>query len=770
MFRRRKKRPVISPPSNFEHRVHTGIDQRSGVFFGLPAQWASLIGQSQAQTDRLYDYEVSPVSTANVSNGTSSVKPGIGHTAGRARPTPLVDPSTITAEQINTLKQLSIARAGCASSRSQLDLSPTSSTCLTTTFENGHQYSPQSNEMTGGGCEVLLKTVGTLSSPSPPSPSSLISRSVSNQSIGLSNACSPGRLISGSVDYLPGNGFNSPVNSSLTRSPYDRSLQPQPVPGGNIIIGSNIGNTDNNSNSSGFINCNSGNIHINSSSNSHNDDQEDQENGNNHCGTSPTTGNDQSSDALSTATSTTATHLRQPPQLPDQYYHLSAYQRHLYHQLPPVQQQQFANLSLQQQQQLLSAVAVRLQQQKLTPQQLVQQRLKQQQQLQYLQQKKRERDLQLLLQQKQKQQQQLLVQQQHQQHQHQQQQRQQQVHPNIFQTHPITSAVVSSTSPASTIDSQNVINASSNQLSSKDPNQQQTHALQDSQSLHLQPSSPIAPQINTIVNSFISSPDSGLDQSPGSSILSTTQKPVIDFDNSQNSSSLLVMSPQSTPITATSSSSSSSLLTTPTNNRSADDQFEHILRSHVDSLDPNGHIERQVKIGEGSTGLVVGALVTPLFQQWLQQRHHRQQTLQQQQQQQQLNDRFGSFPRHATMLSPPVVAVKRMHVQRQQRKELLLNELLVMRHFQHANIVRLFSSYLVRHELWLVMELMTGGVLTDIVTRARMNEIQIATVSIQCLNALAFLHTHHIVHRDIKSDSILLSVEGRVSRVGTCVL
>ena len=45
----------------------------------------------------------------------------------------------------------------------------------------------------------------------------------------------------------------------------------------------------------------------------------------------------------------------------------------------------------------------------------------------------------------------------------------------------------------------------------------------------------------------------------------------------------------------------------------------------------------------------------------------------------------------------------------------------------------------------------------------RMDEVQIATVCKACLKALAFLHANGVIHRDIKSDSILLSHDGKVS-------
>lgn len=104
-----------------------------------------------------------------------------------------------------------------------------------------------------------------------------------------------------------------------------------------------------------------------------------------------------------------------------------------------------------------------------------------------------------------------------------------------------------------------------------------------------------------------------------------------------------------------------------------------------------------------------------------------------------------------------------MDLRKQQRRELLFNEVVIMRDYHHPNIVETYSSFLVNDELWVVMEYLEGGALTDIVTHSRMDEEQIATVCKQCLKALAYLHSQGVIHRDIKSDSILLATDGRVS-------
>lgn len=75
MFSKKKKKPQISTPSNFEHRVHTGFDRSEGRYVGLPKQWASIVGNNQV------------LRSSN-------------------RPLPLIDPSEITPTEILDLKTI----------------------------------------------------------------------------------------------------------------------------------------------------------------------------------------------------------------------------------------------------------------------------------------------------------------------------------------------------------------------------------------------------------------------------------------------------------------------------------------------------------------------------------------------------------------------------------------------------------------------------------------------------------------------------------------
>ena len=96
---------------------------------------------------------------------------------------------------------------------------------------------------------------------------------------------------------------------------------------------------------------------------------------------------------------------------------------------------------------------------------------------------------------------------------------------------------------------------------------------------------------------------------------------------------------------------------------------------------------------------------------------------------------------------------------------MLVTEISIMKESSHPSIVAYHESYLVNDKIWVVMELMSSGCLTDILDQfqfIQLTEPQIAFICGQVLSGLSFIHSCHRIHRDIKSDNILIGKDGSV--------
>jgi len=121
-------------------------------------------------------------------------------------------------------------------------------------------------------------------------------------------------------------------------------------------------------------------------------------------------------------------------------------------------------------------------------------------------------------------------------------------------------------------------------------------------------------------------------------------------------------------------------------------------------------------------------------------------------------------------------AIKKLLLSKTTDLPALQNEIAMMRTSAHPNVVEYLESFMFDRCLWVAMEYMDGGSLTNLVQslqkrRVDMSEGEMGAFAKASLEAISFLHGLGRIHRDIKSDNILINTRGevKVADFGFCV-
>lgn len=99
------------------------------------------------------------------------------------------------------------------------------------------------------------------------------------------------------------------------------------------------------------------------------------------------------------------------------------------------------------------------------------------------------------------------------------------------------------------------------------------------------------------------------------------------------------------------------------------------------------------------------------------------------------------------------------------RLELLQSEVEVYLRLDHPNICRLLHAYEAKHDVWLVMELCGCELYGRLCERKVYRERDAADVMLQMLQAVSYLHTHNVVHRDLKLENWMYGATERDDRL-----
>ncbi|XP_032372988.1 serine/threonine-protein kinase TAO3 isoform X1 [Etheostoma spectabile] len=127
---------------------------------------------------------------------------------------------------------------------------------------------------------------------------------------------------------------------------------------------------------------------------------------------------------------------------------------------------------------------------------------------------------------------------------------------------------------------------------------------------------------------------------------------------------------------------------------------------------------------------------------------------------------FGAVYFARNSYSNEVVAIKKMSYNGKQTTEKwqdIIKEVKFLGQLRHPNTIEYKGCYLKENTAWLVMEYCLGSA-SDLleVHKKPLQEMEIAAITHGALLGLAYLHSHNMIHRDVKAGNILLTELGQV--------
>lgn len=126
---------------------------------------------------------------------------------------------------------------------------------------------------------------------------------------------------------------------------------------------------------------------------------------------------------------------------------------------------------------------------------------------------------------------------------------------------------------------------------------------------------------------------------------------------------------------------------------------------------------------------------------------------------------YGSVTRGTNKSTGQVRAIKTISKSQVKNIERFRQEISIMKHMDHPNIIKLFETFEDNRNIYLVMELCTGGELFDrIIELGHLTEHQAAILMQQILRAIYYMHQNKVMHRDLKPENFLFLTKDSVEK------
>ena len=105
--------------------------------------------------------------------------------------------------------------------------------------------------------------------------------------------------------------------------------------------------------------------------------------------------------------------------------------------------------------------------------------------------------------------------------------------------------------------------------------------------------------------------------------------------------------------------------------------------------------------------------------------------------------------------------INKLAIHSETLRKRIMTEVEIQRKLDHPNIVKIYEFHEDEFNLYLVMELCSGGELLDSIEKSGcMSESATAVYMKQILSALCYMHSLNIVHRDLKLENMLIEKPG----------